>query len=86
MCDSIAPVFYKSSLVTARKTYKCCECRNIIPVGQQYERADGLWDGEFRSYHTCEKCYRRWNEIIANDSDIDKCHGDLFETLQFMVD
>lgn len=86
MCEQIAPTLYKNALLKARKPHKCCECYKVIPPGEQYERAVGVWDGEFVTYCTCGECDRKWNEVLAKDSDIDKCHGELSEILQFMAD
>lgn len=40
----------------ARKQHRCCECRKIIAIGEEYEYISGVWDGTPDSFHTCEKC------------------------------
>lgn len=40
----------------ARKQHKCCECRGRIQIGETYERASGIWDGEPMRFKTCCDC------------------------------
>ena len=40
----------------ARKEHKCCECRVTINVGEIYQRIEQLYDGDWSTYKTCEKC------------------------------
>lgn len=40
----------------ARKATKCCECREVIPVGASYEKIAGKWDGTFSTFRTCALC------------------------------
>jgi len=40
-------------LVVVRKPHVCCECGETIELGQRYQRADGLWDGEWETYCIC---------------------------------
>lgn len=54
-CDGY-PEFSNLQIGKARKTYKCCECGDVIAVGDQYERITIKYDGEFASYKTCMGC------------------------------
>lgn len=40
----------------ARKEHRCCECRGMILVGESYQRASGIWDGEPMRFKTCCDC------------------------------
>jgi hypothetical protein len=50
------PEFLKSTVVTARKDHKCCECHAVIPPKTKYERTVGKWDGDMNHYETCLPC------------------------------
>lgn len=58
----------------ARKEHKCCECRETIKPGQQYQNIKGLWEGRFEIFKTCMPCYRIRKHYCP--------HGYIFETLQ----
>lgn len=47
---------YTSKIVKARKQAKCCECREPVRVGDQYERASMMLEGQFLVYRTCPLC------------------------------
>lgn len=51
-----SPDFFDERIVRARKSHKCCECSDEIPVGVEYERVSGKWDGDVCSYRTCLAC------------------------------
>lgn len=56
-CDDLeGPEFYLEELVKARKAHTCCECGKAINPGQMYQRITGKWDGNVRTYKTCEPC------------------------------
>ena len=48
--------FYSEAIVTARKPHQCCECKETIRPGQQYERATGKSDGDVWTSKTCALC------------------------------
>lgn len=50
------PEFYSDTMPTARKEHKCGECREIIRVGEKYEKCVGVWDGSFNTHKTCMPC------------------------------
>ncbi len=54
--DGDAAEFSDERIVRARKPHQCCECGDTIPVGAEYERAVGKWDGRMFTYHTCLAC------------------------------
>lgn len=52
------PEFGNESFQKARKIHKCCECRENILPGQEYNKYVGKWDFGFETYKTCMACYR----------------------------
>lgn len=40
----------------AAKEYRCCECGAMIRRGDVYQRVNGLWDGKWSTFITCEGC------------------------------
>lgn len=69
--------FYSEAVVTARKPWKCCECRRAIAVGEQYERASGMTDGCIFTEKTCLVC-REIRKAFACDGWV---FGDLWEAI-----
>lgn len=55
MCDY--PKIFDVSNPTARKDYKCCECKIIIKKGEKYYRNKGLWENEWDEFIECEECH-----------------------------
>ena len=51
-----APDVYAEKWFSARRQYKCCECRALIDIGDDYQRITMLYDGRWSRYRTCEKC------------------------------
>jgi hypothetical protein len=48
--------FSTTKVVRARKPHRCGECRDEIPVGADYERCAGKWDGVIDTMRTCLAC------------------------------
>jgi hypothetical protein len=48
--------FYDIKWPKAKKEHRCCECRRIITVGEEYEKWTGKWDGSLSSTKTCLLC------------------------------
>lgn len=71
-----ARVFH-SEWRTARKPYRCYECRETIPVGARYEHVSGLWD-EWKSYKFCLPC----SEISTEFSDGGRSFGTVWEGME----
>ncbi|MCJ7796358.1 MAG: hypothetical protein MUQ56_06270 [Thermoleophilia bacterium] len=75
--DNDAPAFSRITDRRARKPHVCCECHEEIAVGDIYEDASGLWDGDFSRYKTCAIC-------VLIREDLCPCgyyYGDLRETI-----
>jgi hypothetical protein len=58
---------YSVSVVKARKPHRCCECRQVIQPGIQYERVSMLYDGEWQRYDTCESCMEIRNVFACGE-------------------
>ena len=41
---------YRESWPVARKTYRCCKCREDIAVGSKYHKYRALWCGVWQTY------------------------------------
>ena len=57
-CNSdveVAEVFEVEE-ITARKVYRCSECRAVIRPGQRHEYIIMLFYGHWEHYHTCAIC------------------------------
>ena len=56
-CDFVdGPDVFNEKIVKARKEHKCCECHRVILKGEEYGYVFGVWEGEARTYKTCEQC------------------------------
>ena len=53
-----APKVFQEKVCVARKEYQCCECRELIVKGQQYQHTKGLWDSCWMTFRTCLTCVR----------------------------
>lgn len=54
--DYDAPAFSSIKFRVARRDHKCCECRNVISKGSEYQYVSGMWDGVIHTYKTCTNC------------------------------
>ena len=81
-CDDPAE-FYRSELVTARKARKCIECSDPIPVGTQYERVTGKWEGRVESLPTCKACRDVRTGLSCNGGTM---HGCLWDDVHEILD
>lgn len=54
--DGEAPTLYNETKPKARKQHKCCECGATIEPGETYQRIEGMWEGDFRTFKTCSFC------------------------------
>lgn len=75
--DGDLPEFYREETPIARKVHVCCECGGNIEPGQKYHKAVGVWEGEFKAYHTCWPC----ESIRANYCPGGFVFGGLAETI-----
>ncbi len=64
---------------TARKEHRCCECREVIPVGVRYEFFSGIWDGYADSHKTCLSCVEIRNHFACQSGWMFTC---LWEQLE----
>lgn len=53
--DGDGPSFYVTATKTARKNHICCECKEAIRPGDNYENITGRWD-EIETFKTCLPC------------------------------
>lgn len=49
--------FQSEEVRRARKPYQCCECKEVIAVGQEHHYETGKNDGFFWTYRTCAPCF-----------------------------
>ena len=75
--DFESPDFCEDKIVIAKKEHICCECRDTIKIGEQYETVRGLWSGKFSTYKTCLPC-RNIRETYCHCGYV---FGDLRNTL-----
>jgi len=61
-CDYDPAAIYKARVHTSRKDRRCEECGRGIAKGTRYERVDGLYEGYWFTFFTCEPCMdlRQW--------------------------
>ena len=50
------PQCFSTKVRKAKKTHKCCECRQQINPGDEYRYSSGIWDGEPQSFKQCLTC------------------------------
>lgn len=78
MSDGEYPEFFSENFHRARKPYKCCECKRMIPCGCKYLRSNGKWDGEVDSWPTCEECAMVRSFLLSQS----RGHGSSFGSLR----
>ena len=79
-CDSTGAAFETTSIRRARKQHRCCECGEPIEPGDTYQIVEGMWEGDFATFKTCERCVELWK--ILMDAGWCQSIGDLRETWQ----
>lgn len=77
------PEFSSMKLCKARKVHICCECGEDIPVGTEYERYSGKWEGDVFTYATCERC----RDLRDSYTELGYCVylGELWENHRDMI-
>lgn len=50
----------------ARKEHQCCECRDIIDVGDQYEMIKGRFERDIVTFKTCLVCREIRDELFCS--------------------
>jgi len=73
------PEFIRETLPKARKIHLCSECHSKIQPGSIYERAEGVWDGDFRTYKTCLDCKSVRDEFFCDGWTYEQLWNDLYE-------
>lgn len=68
---------YESDTPVARKEHWCCECGEVIKVGERYERVALLYDGAWSHHKTCLICRRIAVDLVQGPC----CHEGLRETI-----
>ena len=81
MCDCEMPTVSNESVCTARKAHVCCECDEIITPKSQYSILKGLWDGEWKSYKTCNSCKDIADKFLDYTNETSYPLGGLIEEL-----
>ena len=87
MCE--LPAFMNTEHPKARKEHKCFECGGVIQKGEKYEKIEGVWDGNFYRFKTCNDCAELRNEFMKDDKKSDPymhseiVFGNLFEECDY---
>jgi hypothetical protein len=55
-CDDECCTMISEGFRVARKSHKCCECREEIKPGSRYYYEFTTYDGETTAFKTCEIC------------------------------
>lgn len=72
------PRYIEVTTPRARQAHTCCECGDTISPGEHYERAHGIWDGEWDTFRTCRICTRIRKDLCP----CGWLYGDLREVVQ----
>lgn len=80
------PEFYSETNPRAKKDHTCGECMRIIKSGEIYERAVGVWDGEWGTHKTCMGCKRMRDEMICGGFIYGQVAEDIAEVLGMSID
>ena len=78
-CDYDGPTIYDARDTRARKKHVCSECLRDIGVGETYERVDGLWEGHWSHFATCDDCLLVRKIIDDATECFCLCHGQLMD-------
>jgi hypothetical protein len=62
---SESPEAFTTKTRKARKVHKCCECYQLISIGEEYQASSGIWDGEPASYKQCLGCRSIMTAVYA---------------------
>ncbi len=78
-CEEGPTVTWQSTPI-ARIEHKCCECGSVISKGEKYHLDKGVWEGDFRTFKTCEICEKVRSAALSGDYDC-ICYEQLWETV-----
>ena len=70
------PTVVRIAHPNAHRPHRCCECASAIATAQRYERTDGLWEGRWEHYVTCEPCVELRSTVSCGDGWV---YGELAE-------
>lgn len=77
------PAVKRDEVRVAAKVHTCGECGCSIRVGERYEVATGLWDGEWSTFKTCLPCVRVRDEHFCDGWHYEEVRGDFFNAFGF---
>lgn len=69
---------------TAKKQHKCCECKRIIEIGEQYENYSGKWNGNFDYFKTCSDCLSVRKSFFCNGHEFTSMYSNLAYHIEYM--
>ncbi len=80
-------VYLQHSVMRTRKEARCCECRNVIPVGSACKVGTGIWDGRPDRFRWCLICDLLKREVESQLGALDDppAFGELLATIQDFV-
>ena len=55
-CDYEPSTIWRESKPKAKTRHVCTECRGPILPGEQYQREESLFEGDWQTYKTCQRC------------------------------
>ena len=68
---------WTTKMRVARKSHKCCECREEIKAGDRYEYIFSVFEGDIYTYKTCEFCANEYKRLLKRNPDLMEIKGDL---------
>jgi len=77
-----APTACTTEWRTARKSHRCCACRETITARVRYHYMSGIWNGAPETFKHCARCWMLLEEIEAHNGDgaqLDLNCGELWE-------
>ena len=63
------PEWYTERIVAARKDHRCCECTDVIKIGERHQYVAGKWNGDVGQYRTCLSCAELRAETASEFND-----------------
>ena len=63
MIDAVMPSVSCDTVRKARREHTCCECHQVIKIGEKYHLLKGCWEGKWDEYKTCIDCQVLREEI-----------------------
>lgn len=81
--DGDTAVMFRVKQVKARKQHACCECGDVIEVGESHEMVTGLWDGSWDTYRTCAYCERIRSAYCPGGYYYGELAEQIYECLEF---